>query len=157
MNTNSASIRTDRTQREDQELVIELNELKETVQEAQDRFDSFLHKQELKLNEARTEYSSRIRQLELDIDDIEAEVRRRRINNRNVFLDADGEKIDIGDYVNILTQGVWKARSGTVVETNRRRFITVLDKNGIGQRREPHKLQIVKKHNEQRDRRPRYD
>ena len=73
------------------------------------------------------------------------------------YLDRHGDEIEIGDYVNFLTSGRFKSRAGTVTQINRTRFISARDKSGRIINREPANVEIVRKHNEQHDRRRRFE
>ena len=84
--------------------------------------------------------------VQLRIRNIEREQRRRT----NIFVepavpirrDRHGDILDIGDYVNFLT---------------RVRFITARDRSGRLINREPSNVEIVRKYNEDDDRRQRYE
>ena len=99
--------------------------------------------------------------VQLRIRNIEREQRRRT----NIFVepavpirrDRHGDILDMGDYVNFLTRGRFNSRAGTVTQITNVRFITARDRSGRLINREPSNVEIVRKYNEDDDRRQRYE
>ena len=110
-----------------------------------------------------------IRQRDLRRQSIEIEEQIERLNTQRrarqqgttrttrVRRDRHGDQINIGDYVNFLTAGRFNTRSGTVTQVSHRRYISARDRQDRVINREPANVEIVRKHDEQHDRRRRYE
>ena len=70
-------------------------------------------------------------------------------------LDRHGDKLDMGDYVNFLTVGKFNTRGGTVTGISNVRFVSARDSEGRIINREPANVEIVRKFDEDHDRRER--
>lgn len=79
------------------------------------------------------------------------------IGRRTARRDRHGDNIDIGDYVNFLTAGRFNTRSGTITQISHRRYVSARDNEGRVINREPANVEIVRKYNEENDRRRRYE
>ena len=96
--------------------------------------------------------------VERRIERIRNEQRRRTLTTfaRTVTRrDSHGDILDIGDYVNFLTRGKYRSRGGTITSISNVRFVSARDSSGRIINREPANVEIVRKFDEDHDRRPR--
>ena len=77
--------------------------------------------------------------------------RERRLTEKAAKRDRHGEQIEVGDYVNFLTKGRFKSKSGKVTKINHVRFITAVDDEGRKINREPQNVEIYRRANANND------
>ena len=102
----------------------------------------------------------RLRRESLEIEQQIQEIHLRRARRASTFLqvvrrDQHGDALDIRDYVNFLTRGRFSSRGGTITGISHRRFVTAQDQTGRLINQEPANVEIVRKYNEDHDRRDR--
>ena len=142
-NRNENDINVNHQQADNEELENQLENLTQTLQA---------------LNLQQRELRRRSDRVQASIRHIRNEQRRRSTTTNGatrVRRDHHNDKIEIGDYVNFLTRGRFSSRGGTITQVSHLRFVTARDSSGRLINREPVNVEIVRKHNENHDRRRR--
>lgn len=121
------------------------------------------------LSEQLNRISLRRRTLEREEAEIQTEIQRLEVeqqrqsetrfatSNVQEVHDVHGNILNEGDYVNFLTKGKFDTRGGTITKIQPgHRFLTAKDRKGRLINREPKNVLLVRKVNEQHDRRKRW-